>query len=114
MDRIDLHMDVPAVQFRDLSSQQSGLSSAQILERVNMAREIQSKRFQRTKIHTNAQMNSRQIRQFCMVGPDKGIVLDQQLGGEFSGDFFALCPAAAQVIVARGLVPTCEVTQVDA
>jgi magnesium chelatase family protein len=67
MDRIDIHVEVPAVPFRDLSSRERGEGSAQILERVHKARAIQAERFQRTKIHTNADMGSRQIRKFCAI-----------------------------------------------
>jgi magnesium chelatase family protein len=70
MDRIDLHVEVPAVAYKDLSAKDTGRSSAEILERVKRAREIQNERFQRMKIHTNANMNSRHIRKFCEVKRD--------------------------------------------
>ncbi|MBW2609924.1 MAG: YifB family Mg chelatase-like AAA ATPase [Deltaproteobacteria bacterium] len=76
MDRIDLHMEVPAVQYKDLSSNEPGRSSSDILENVNSAREIQTNRFQRMKIHTNADMNSRQIRRFCMVDSESEGLLE--------------------------------------
>jgi len=76
MDRIDIHMEVPSVQFRDLSSKEGGQSSSEILERVEKAREIQTKRFQRMKIHTNASMNSRQIRRFCAVDSESDDLLE--------------------------------------
>ncbi|MBN2124450.1 MAG: ATP-binding protein, partial [Deltaproteobacteria bacterium] len=70
MDRIDIHMEVPAVPFRDLASEEKGQGSAQILERVKRARLIQAERFHRMKIHTNADMGSRQIRRFCAIDDD--------------------------------------------
>jgi magnesium chelatase family protein len=76
MDRIDLHMEVPAVQYKDLSSREPGRSSSEILENVNSAREIQTNRFQRMKIHTNANMNSRQIRRFCKVDSESEGLLE--------------------------------------
>jgi magnesium chelatase family protein len=67
MDRIDIHMEVPPVPFRDLSSKNAGESSASILERVEAARAVQTERFRRMKIHVNAHMASRHIRKFCVV-----------------------------------------------
>jgi magnesium chelatase family protein len=67
MDRIDIHMEVPPVPFEDLSSHCDGESSSEILKRVKQSREIQAGRFQRMKIHTNADMSSRHIRKFCSV-----------------------------------------------
>ncbi|MFZ7112790.1 MAG: YifB family Mg chelatase-like AAA ATPase [Desulfatiglandales bacterium] len=70
MDRIDIHMEVPPVPFKDLSSMADGEPSSAILERVKRAREIQSERFQRTKIHVNADMGSRHIRRYCALEED--------------------------------------------
>jgi magnesium chelatase family protein len=67
MDRIDLHMEVPPVQYKDLAAAGGGESSAEILARVKAARKIQAERFQKMKIYTNAHMNSRQIRKFCAL-----------------------------------------------
>jgi magnesium chelatase family protein len=77
MDRIDIHMEVPSVKFRDLSSTEGGQSSSEILERVRRAREIQTRRFHRMKIHTNAGMNSRQIRRFCAVDSESSDLLER-------------------------------------
>ena len=79
MDRIDIHMEVPSVQFKDLSSTAKGQTSAEILEKTNKAREIQSGRFQKMKIHTNAHMNSRHIRQFCRVDAESNILLEKAM-----------------------------------
>jgi magnesium chelatase family protein len=79
MDRIDIHMDVPPVPFRDLSSPQAGESSARILERVKGARAIQAERFQRMKIHANADMGSRQIRKFCALDDESMGLLEQAM-----------------------------------
>jgi magnesium chelatase family protein len=75
MDRIDIHMEVPPVPFEDLSSAGGGRSSSEILERVNRARGVQAERFQRMKIHTNANMSSRHIRQFCKVDRESNDLL---------------------------------------
>jgi len=69
LDRIDLHVEVPAVQYRDLSDTRAGEPSAAIRERVTRAREVQRERFAgRPDIHANAHMAAREIREFCRVG----------------------------------------------
>ena len=68
LDRIDIHIEVPAVPFNELTSGPPGTSSAEIRVQVNSAREIQSKRFEKSTTRTNAQMSSRQIRQYCTLG----------------------------------------------
>jgi magnesium chelatase family protein len=68
MDRIDLHIEVPAVKYRELSSRENGEPSARIRERVTAAREVQSTRFRTaTGLFSNADMQSREIRQYCRV-----------------------------------------------
>lgn len=65
MDRIDIHIEVPAVKYRELAEQSEGESSSVIAKRVEAARGIQLGRFRGTKVHCNAHMNPRQIRKFC-------------------------------------------------
>jgi magnesium chelatase family protein len=79
LDRIDIHMEVPAVPFKDLSSEEPGQSSSIILARVSQAREIQAERFKRMKIHKNADMNSRQIRQFCALDAESNSLLENAM-----------------------------------
>ncbi len=68
LDRIDLHIEVPAVKYKDLSSKESGEASEKIRERVIQAREIQSRRFRSKKgIFSNADMQSREIREYCKL-----------------------------------------------
>jgi magnesium chelatase family protein len=67
LDRIDIHVEVPALKFRELSRDSSAEPSAAIQERVSRARAIQQKRFSRMKIHCNAQMGSRHLKSFCQV-----------------------------------------------
>ena len=70
MDRIDIHVEVPAVAYRDLTASANEESSAQIRERVTQARTVQSNRFRRSRIHCNAQMNTRQIKAYCAIDAD--------------------------------------------
>ena len=68
LDRIDLHIEVPQVQFRDIASERSGESSAQIRERVVTARKRQQLRFKdKPRITCNARMGSRELKQFCAL-----------------------------------------------
>ena len=67
LDRIDIHVEVPAVPYRALKGIGNSESSERIRIRVAAARQIQSRRFSRTKIYCNAQMNSRQIKRYCHI-----------------------------------------------
>ena len=66
LDRIDLHVEVPAVKFRDITSAQTGESSASIRERVVAARSRQQQRFAaRPRITCNARMASKELKTHC-------------------------------------------------
>ncbi|OGP90362.1 MAG: ATP-dependent protease [Deltaproteobacteria bacterium RBG_16_48_10] len=67
MDRIDIHIEVPAVKYRDLASRDPGEPSREIKRRVDRARKIQLDRFQGMKIYCNAQMSNRHIKKFCQI-----------------------------------------------
>ena len=70
LDRMDIHIEVTPVPFDKLSDKRKGESSVEIRKRVSQAREIQKVRFQKLdNIHYNAQMNTRQIREFCQLDP---------------------------------------------
>ena len=65
-DRIDIHIEVPAVNFKELSSDRAGEKSEDIRARVKSARKIQSKRFAASKkIFSNSDMNTRALKQYC-------------------------------------------------
>ncbi len=71
LDRIDIHVEVPAVKYAELSSKKSGEASASVRARVEKAREIQRERFKGRKgLFKNADMQSKEIREFCQ--PDAG------------------------------------------
>jgi magnesium chelatase family protein len=66
LDRIDLHIEVPAVKFHEITSETTGESSATIRDRVVAARRRQQERFKdRPKITCNARMGSRELKLFC-------------------------------------------------
>jgi len=67
LDRIDLHMEVPAVPYQDLLQDARAEPSAEIRRRVSRARDLQSQRFARSRIFCNAQMGSRHIRTHCRI-----------------------------------------------
>lgn len=68
LDRIDIHIEVTPVPFEKLSEVGKGESSIEIRKRVTQAREVQTNRFSASKsVHYNAQMNTKQIRKFCVL-----------------------------------------------
>jgi magnesium chelatase family protein len=69
LDRIDLHVDVPRVNFEKLSSEDLEESSEEIRIRVKAARFIQSERFKNTAFHTNSEMGAQEIKNFCKLTP---------------------------------------------
>ena len=79
MDRIDIHIEVPSVQYRDLSDINDGASSAEILDRVIRAREVQIVRFHSAKNYTNAGMNTRQINHFCKIEAESSHLLEKAM-----------------------------------
>jgi magnesium chelatase family protein len=68
LDRIDIHIEVPAVKYSELAAKPKGDPSVVIRQRINRARRIQLERFKDHKnLFCNAHMESKQIRQFCKV-----------------------------------------------
>ncbi len=68
MDRIDLHIEVNPIPYEKLSSTKEGERSASIRQRVLKAREIQNSRFRsQPGIHCNAQMTSKNMKEYCVV-----------------------------------------------
>jgi len=67
LDRIDIHVDAPAVPYKDISSREPGESSEAIRARVEKARSIQLERFKKCNTSCNARMSSKQIRIQCNI-----------------------------------------------
>lgn len=83
LDRIDIHIDVPAVPYKELSTEYSGEKSETIRGRVMRARELQLERFRNDKIYCNGQMKSRHIKKYCRLKDEAHSLLDaamQRLG----------------------------------
>lgn len=75
LDRIDLHVEVPAVSYDDLDGQPSGEPSKKIKERVNRAREIQRKRYAGSDIHSNSDLTPKMMDEFCRLGSEESELL---------------------------------------
>ncbi|MDD5167015.1 MAG: YifB family Mg chelatase-like AAA ATPase [Candidatus Omnitrophica bacterium] len=75
LDRIDIHIEVPAARYQELTSTVPAESSAQIKERVNKARAIQRERLKDQGIMCNARMRHRQVREFCALGREENELL---------------------------------------
>ena len=68
LDRIDLHIEVPPVKFREISGDRTGETSAEIRGRVVAARQRQQVRFAaRPRITCNARMGPRELKDFCVL-----------------------------------------------
>lgn len=81
MDRIDIHIDVPAVNYKEMRSANVPEASAQIRERVIRARQTQLQRFvgSRQKTYSNAQMDSGLIRKHCDLSPECERLLERAM-----------------------------------
>ena len=66
LDRIDIHVEVPAVKYKEMAGEATGESSETVRARVEQARDVQRRRFK----HTNARMTPRQIKDHCRLGDD--------------------------------------------
>jgi magnesium chelatase family protein len=75
LDRIDLHLEIPAVPYAQLASTGGGESSSAIRERVEVARARQTQRFTGTGVGVNARMTGRQARRWCAVPADAAKLL---------------------------------------
>jgi magnesium chelatase family protein len=81
LDRIDIHIEVPAVQYKELRGGAAAEGSAEIRTRVLSARDRQRQRFKNSgdKIFSNAQMSTRQVRAHCELGADAERLLERAM-----------------------------------
>ena len=77
LDRLDIHIEVPQVDFKKLSDDEPAESSAEIKKRVNAARKIQQKRLSGTGISCNGKMTPSQTRQFCKLDKQSKDMLER-------------------------------------
>jgi magnesium chelatase family protein len=93
LDRIDLHVEVPRLPYEDLSDQTRGESSAEIKIRVEQARAVQRQRFRAdnadnwkgtpedlARMHSNASMGPREVREYCKLNKTARILLKEAFG----------------------------------
>jgi magnesium chelatase family protein len=81
LDRIDLHIEVPAVPFQELSAKADGTSSAEMREKVGRAREVQRRRFGAESNRLNGRMTSKQLRKFCVLDAEGQGLLKNAMEG---------------------------------
>ena len=79
LDRIDIHVDVPPVQYQEMASERAGEPSSAIRQRVQQARARQSERFAGEGFFTNARMDTRHVRRHCRLDGDGQLLVRQAM-----------------------------------
>jgi magnesium chelatase family protein len=79
LDRIDLHVEVPLVEYRELATASSGEKSERIRERVMQARDLQRKRFAGSAAQTNSAMGARQVKEHCQLDAESMTYLEHAM-----------------------------------
>ena len=76
LDRIDIHIEVPAVKYKELTEEEQGEGSPLIRQRVQRARRIQQERFRGEGIYCNAQMRTSHLKRYCILKEDSQRLLE--------------------------------------
>jgi magnesium chelatase family protein len=79
LDRIDIHIEVPSVRYKDLTGKSSGESSGTIKERIERARSIQKSRFEGQDTQFNARMADKLIKVFCDIDEDSQKLIEMAI-----------------------------------
>lgn len=79
LDRIDIHVEVPAVKYRELADKRCGEPSAEIMKRVDRARAVQLSRFRGEGVYCNSQMKPRHLRKYCAVDEETNSLLENAM-----------------------------------
>lgn len=80
LDRIDLHLEVGALPFKEMNDERQGESSAEIKKRVDATRNVQAERYQKKeRIHCNAQMGLGEIEQYCKLDESSMRLLEKSV-----------------------------------
>ena len=79
LDRIDIHIEVPSVKYKDLTGKSTGEPSAKIKERVDRARKMQERRFKGQNMRFNARMSDTQIKTYCSIGDDSQKLMEMAI-----------------------------------
>ena len=77
LDRIDLHIEVPAVKYEELEDKQEGESSAEIKKRVNAARRVQLERYKGKGVYSNSQLTPKLMNEHCKLDEESSDLLKQ-------------------------------------
>ncbi|MBI5747054.1 MAG: YifB family Mg chelatase-like AAA ATPase [Nitrospirae bacterium] len=70
LDRIDIHIEVPAVPFKDISAERRSEESQSIMARVKEARRVQTERHKKEGIYCNSQLKPRHLKKYCQISDD--------------------------------------------
>src|SRR3989338_1089720 len=79
LDRIDIHVEVPALEGKDLKTRQTGETSETLRDKVIAARDIQHKRFNCTELTINAQMSNKLVKKHCVLDAEAETLLHQAM-----------------------------------
>ena len=79
MDRIDIHVEVPSISYKELSGSPKGPGSEEFREQVVRARKAQAERLRGDGILTNSQMSSKLVRCYCKLSPECSELLRQAM-----------------------------------
>ena len=79
LDRIDLHVEAPALSFSELRNDKGGETSAAMRERIEVARQHQLIRFRGTGLTANSRMPPSQIKRYCVINASLGDLLQQAM-----------------------------------
>jgi magnesium chelatase family protein len=79
LDRIDIHVEVPSIKYRDLAGRYGGEDSRTIRDRITEARKVQQKRFAGTGTPLNARMSDKQIKDHCPLNEDSRTLIEMAM-----------------------------------
>jgi len=79
IDRFDLRVEVPAVRYKDISSEGAEESTGEIRKRVERARSLQAQRYKGTGCHANSQLGARATRKFCAPDTAGAAILERAM-----------------------------------
>ena len=79
LDRIDIHVEVPLVEYRDLAKSESGEPSAAIRARVEAARAVQQLRLRGSSVTCNAGLNPKQMKEHCRIDEESSLLLENTM-----------------------------------
>ena len=79
LDRIDIHVEAPAVRVDDLQDDRVGESSYDIRNRIQKCRAIQAKRYQENKLLSNANITNKMLVKYCKIGTKEAAILKRAM-----------------------------------